>query len=74
MKKKVFLKQEFQWMKPNMPEFLEIVGEGKHVEIECNNVEIDKCDNTIKITEEDVYITSDRRNYPKDMINEYYNI
>ena len=35
MKKKVFLKQEFQWMKPNMPEFLEIVGEGKHVEIEC---------------------------------------
>ena len=68
MKKgKVFLKQEFQWMKPNMPEFLEIVGEGKHVEI--NN-----CGDSVKTTEEDVYITKDMRNYPQDRINEYYNI
>lgn len=65
--KKVFLRQEFQWMKPNLPEFLEIVGEGKRVEISSNG-------DTVKTTEEDVYITKDMRNYLKDRINEYYNI
>lgn len=53
-------------MNTNLPESLEIVGEGKHVEIST-------CGNSVKTTEEDVYITNDMRNYPKDRIDEYYN-
>ena len=64
--KKAILKQEFQQMNINLPESLEIVGEGKHVEIST-------CGNSVKTTEEDVYITNDMRNYPKDRIDEYYN-
>jgi len=63
MKKEVFLKQEFQGGNLNLPKSIVIVGEGKRGEIyRCGDIE--------KSYEEDVYIASDMRNYPK----EYYNL